>query len=183
MGSFLSTFKIPLQRQTAVSGSTKSSLTSPCPCRPLSPEVFITPQSSIETRHYVTPQTSLDVNCLPTVISEEDIFSAGFKRNKTNNLQTTKSTFSDFNLSQLSLNSRDDNELDEDNEEKVKKKKKKKKSDAKGSLQKKNKKWIFSTPPRPPPPPLKCGNTFLGEKIFLQFHPENDLPTHKNWIK
>ena len=124
-----------MRRQTAVSGSTKSSLTSPCPCRPLSPEVFITPQSSIETRHYVTPQTSLDVNCLPTVISEEDIFSAGFKRNKTNNLQTTKSNFSDFNLSQLSLNSRDDNELDEDNDEKVKKKKKKKKSDAKQDLE------------------------------------------------
>ena len=39
----------------------------------------------------------------------------------------------------------------------------------------------FSTPPRYPP--LKCGNTFLGEKNFHQFYPENDLPTHKNWMK
>ena len=28
---------------------------------------------------------------------------------------------------------------------------------------------IFSTPPGPPPP-LKCGNTFLGQKIFLHFY-------------
>ena len=25
--------------------------------------------------------------------------------------------------------------------------------------------------------------TFWGKKNFLQFHPENDLPTHKNWMK
>ena len=125
---FLSTFKIPLRRQTALSGST--GVTSPCPCQPLSPEVFITPQSSIETRHYVTPQTSLDVNCLPTVISEEDAFSVSLNRNKTENRHTSKSNFSDFNLSQLSLNSKDDNEQEE-NEEKVKKKKKKKKDDQK----------------------------------------------------
>ena len=25
--------------------------------------------------------------------------------------------------------------------------------------------------------------TFLGENIVLHFYPENDLPTHKNWMK
>ena len=52
----------------------------------------------------------------------------------------------------------------------------------KGSLQKKIKSVDFFPPPRAPPPP-KVWKHILGEKIFLQFHPENDLPTHKNWIK
>ena len=42
---------------------------------------------------------------------------------------------------------------------------------------------FFHTSQTPPLPPLKCGNTFWGKNFFLQFHPENDLPTHKNWIK
>ena len=37
--------------------------------------------------------------------------------------------------------------------------------------------------PHLPDPPLKCGNTFWGQKFFLHFYPENDLPTHKNWMK
>ena len=46
------------------------------------------------------------------------------------------------------------------------------------AFKKKNKKCGYFPPLGPPP--LKCGNTFWGEKIFLQFHPENDLPTCKN---
>ena len=42
---------------------------------------------------------------------------------------------------------------------------------------------FFHTSQTPPLPPLKCGNTFWGKRFLLQFHPENDLPTHKNWIK
>ena len=50
------------------------------------------------------------------------------------------------------------------------------------AFKKKDKKCGFFPPPLDPPP-LKCGNTFCGKNFFLQFHPENDLPTHKNWMK
>ena len=48
----------------------------------------------------------------------------------------------------------------------------------KGSLQKNIKNVDFFHTSRTPP--LKCGNTFWGAKHFLQFYPENDLPTNKN---
>ena len=33
------------------------------------------------------------------------------------------------------------------------------------------------------PPPPKVWKHILGGKKFSSFHLENDLPTHKNWIK
>ena len=93
------------------------------PPPPLTPEIFITPQSSIETRHYVTPQASLDVTLPPPpVLSEEGPRLRRSKAFPDFHHHTSEHDYSDFNLSMLSLRCQDDQE----DKEGVRKRKRKK---------------------------------------------------------
>ena len=105
-----------------------------CPPPPLTPEIFITPQSSIETRHYVTPQSSLDVTLPPPppVLSEEALVCSHqegprLRRSKAFpdfNHRTSGRDYSDFNLSMLSLRCQDDQDVED--KEGIRKRKRKK---------------------------------------------------------
>ena len=111
---------------------------------PLSPEVFITPQSSVETWQYVTPQTSVEAQALQTQscpLKEENVklnaktISLSNLAEKRDSLDlsfsSSKQFMSEFHFSSNKSNSDELNDFGEGiDKKKQKKKKKKKKKDS-----------------------------------------------------